>query len=151
MPARAESGYEQEPVLNAKDLATPELLSGPHFTVDPKVPVKGFIERFTIRSKYGTFQANGLRILPIRPPVVARYWVVLVSSMILPARRTLILNGLPGGAPANLLRMFSMLSSDTTGMPSTERMTSPPRATSFPPIVTILSPPCRPMFHAIEP
>ena len=66
MPARAESGYEQEPVLNAKDLATPELLSGPHFTVDPKVPVKGFIERFTIRSKYGTFQANGLRMLPIR-------------------------------------------------------------------------------------
>ena len=54
MPARAEPGYEQEPVLNAKDLATPELLSGPHFTVDPKVPVRGFIERFTIRSKYGS-------------------------------------------------------------------------------------------------
>ncbi len=43
--AQAPSGYEQEPVLDAKDLATPELLSGPHFTVDPKVPVKGFIER----------------------------------------------------------------------------------------------------------
>jgi hypothetical protein len=54
----------------------------------------------------------------MEPPVVARYWVVLVSSMILPARRTLILNGVPGGAPANLLRIFSMLSSGTTGMPS---------------------------------
>jgi hypothetical protein len=53
-------------VLNAKDLAVPELLKGPHFTVDPKVPVKGFLERFTIRSTYGTFQANGLRMLPIR-------------------------------------------------------------------------------------
>src|SRR5262245_1218788 len=64
--AQAASGFETEPVLNAKDLATPELLKGPHFTVDPKVPVKGFLERFTIRSTYGTFQANGLRMLPIR-------------------------------------------------------------------------------------
>jgi hypothetical protein len=64
--AQTPAGYETEPVLNAKDLAVPELLQGPHFTVDPKVPVKGFIERFTIRSTYGTFQANGLRMLPIR-------------------------------------------------------------------------------------
>jgi hypothetical protein len=64
--AQAPSGYETEPVFNAKDLATPELLKGPHFTVDPKVPVKGFIERFTIQSSYGTFQASGLRMLPIR-------------------------------------------------------------------------------------
>lgn len=64
--AQAPSGYEAEPVLNAKDLAAPELLQGPHFTVDSKVPVRGFIERFTIRSKYGTFQANGQRMLPIR-------------------------------------------------------------------------------------
>jgi hypothetical protein len=64
--AQAPAGYETEPVLNAKNLATPELLKGPHFTVDPKVPVKGFLERFTIRSTYGTFMANGLRMLPIR-------------------------------------------------------------------------------------
>lgn len=65
-PARAQSGYETEPVLNAKDLAVADLLKGPHFTVNPKVPVKGFIERFTIQSSYGTFKANGLRMLPIR-------------------------------------------------------------------------------------
>ena len=64
--AQAPAGYETEPVLSAKDLATPELLKGPHFTVDDKVPVKGFILRFTIRSPYGNFQANGLRMLPIR-------------------------------------------------------------------------------------
>jgi hypothetical protein len=64
--AEAQASYEAEPVLNAKDLATPDLLKGPHFTVDPKVPVKGFLERFTIRSTYGTFEANGLRMLPIR-------------------------------------------------------------------------------------
>src|SRR5215470_15750743 len=65
-PAPAATGYETEPVLNAKDLATPELLKGPHFTVDPKVPVKGFLARFTIRSSYGTFEASGLRMLPIQ-------------------------------------------------------------------------------------
>jgi hypothetical protein len=64
--AQAPSGYEAEPVLNAKDLAAAELLKGPHYTVDPKVPVRGFIERFTIQSSYGTFQANGQRMLPIR-------------------------------------------------------------------------------------
>jgi len=64
--AQAPSGYEAEPVLQAKDLAAAELLKGPHFTVDPRVPVKGFLERFTIRSAYGTFQANGQRMLPIR-------------------------------------------------------------------------------------
>src|SRR6266481_6643080 len=64
--AQAPTGYETEPVLNAKDLAVPELLKGPHFTVDPKVPVKGFLERFTIRSPYGTFEAHGLHMLPIR-------------------------------------------------------------------------------------
>jgi hypothetical protein len=64
--AQAPSGYEAEPVLNAKDLAAAELLKGPHYTVDPKVPVRGFIERFTIQSNYGTFQANGQRMLPIR-------------------------------------------------------------------------------------
>jgi hypothetical protein len=64
--AQAPAGYEAEPVLNAKDLADADVLKGPHFTVDPKVPVKGFIERFTIRSQYGTFQANGQRMLPIR-------------------------------------------------------------------------------------
>jgi hypothetical protein len=53
-------------VLSAKDLAAPELLRGPHFTVDPKVPVKGFIARFTIRSPFGKFEAHGLRMLPIR-------------------------------------------------------------------------------------
>ena len=64
--AQAPPGYEKEPVLKAKDLAGPELLQGPHFTVDPEVPVKGFIARFTIRSPFGTFQADGLRMLPIR-------------------------------------------------------------------------------------
>src|SRR5262249_19751247 len=59
-------GYEKEPVLAAKDLVGPELLKGPHFTTDPKVPVVGFLARFTIRPPYGTFEAHGQRMLPIR-------------------------------------------------------------------------------------
>jgi hypothetical protein len=64
--AAARSGYESEPVLKAADLAGAEVLRGPHFTVDPKVPIQGFIARFTIRSSFGTFEAHGLRMLPIR-------------------------------------------------------------------------------------
>lgn len=64
--AQAPSGYEKEPVLKASDLAGPELLKGPHFTVDSKVPVRGFIARFTIQSPFGKFEAHGLRMLPIR-------------------------------------------------------------------------------------
>src|SRR5215831_20083185 len=44
-----------------------------------------------------------------------------------------------------------MLSSETTGIPSTARMMSPPRASCWPLIVAILSPPINPMFHAVEP
>src|SRR5207245_4080169 len=85
-------------------------------------------------------QVHGEQVVPggsrVAFPVVAadgdandemRYWVVPVSSMTLPARSTLILNGVPSGAPANLLRIFSMFTSDTTGMPSTWRIISPPR------------------------
>ena len=60
------AGYEPEPVLNAKDLATPELLKGPHFTVDNRVPINGFLARFTIRSTYGTFDAHGIHMFQIR-------------------------------------------------------------------------------------
>jgi len=63
---RAQSGYEPEPVLQAKDLVAAELLKGPHYTVDSRVPVKGFLARFTIRSDYGTFDAHGIHMLQVR-------------------------------------------------------------------------------------
>jgi hypothetical protein len=59
-------GYEKEPVFAAKDLVGPELLKGPHFTTDPKVPIMGFIARFTIRSSFGKFEVHGQRMLPVR-------------------------------------------------------------------------------------
>jgi len=63
---RAQSGFETEPVLKATDLVAPELLKGPHFTVDNRVPIKGFLARFTIRSTYGTFDAHGIHMFQIR-------------------------------------------------------------------------------------
>jgi len=68
VPATAgeQPGYEAEPVLKATDLVAPELLSGPHFTVDSRVPVRGFLARFTIRSDYGTFDAHGVHMFQIR-------------------------------------------------------------------------------------
>jgi len=67
MPAaRAQSSFEAEPVLSAKDLVAAELLKGPHFTVDDRVPVKGFLARFAIRSDFGPFEARGIHMLHIR-------------------------------------------------------------------------------------
>jgi len=63
---RAQSGFEAEPVLKATDLVAPELLKGPHFTVDNRVPINGFLARFTIRSDYGTFDAHGIHMFQIR-------------------------------------------------------------------------------------
>ncbi len=65
-PARARSSYEPEPVLLATELVAPELLKGPHYMVDRRVPVKGFLARFTIRSDYGTFDAHGIHMLQVR-------------------------------------------------------------------------------------
>jgi hypothetical protein len=64
--ASAQTRYEAEPVLKAADLVGPELLRGPRYTVDSRVPVKGFLYRFTIRSDFGTFDAHGIHMLQIR-------------------------------------------------------------------------------------
>lgn len=66
MTAQAQSRFQKEPVLQAKDLVATELLRGPHYTVDSRVPVKDFLARFTIRSDYGTFNAHGIHMFQIR-------------------------------------------------------------------------------------
>src|SRR5262245_15626644 len=64
--AAAQSGFEQPPVLSAKDLVAPELLKGPNFTVDDRVPVQDLLARFTLRSTYGTFDVHGIHMLHVR-------------------------------------------------------------------------------------
>jgi hypothetical protein len=75
----AQSGYEAEPVLKAKDLVAPELLKGPNFTVDERVPVVGFLARFTLRSDFGTFDVHGIHMLHVRVPEI--YALAKLDSM----------------------------------------------------------------------
>jgi hypothetical protein len=65
-PAVAASGVEVPPVLKASDLAPTELLKGPRFHVDPEVPTDGLLAKFTIRSDFGDFKAEGPGMLGIR-------------------------------------------------------------------------------------
>ena len=62
----AKSPYEAEPVLRASDLISPELVKGPLFQVDERVPVRGFLDRFTLRSSFGTMEVHGIHMLGIR-------------------------------------------------------------------------------------
>jgi hypothetical protein len=62
----AQSGFEREPVFRANSIVAADLLKGPHFAVDDRVPVSGLLDRFTIRSDYGTFQAHGIHMLHVR-------------------------------------------------------------------------------------
>jgi hypothetical protein len=62
----AAPGYERQPVLQASQLAPAELLKGPGFQVDSKVPTEGYLGRFTIRSDVGTIEAHGREMLRIR-------------------------------------------------------------------------------------
>ena len=65
-PAWAQSGYEVEPVLQAKNLLAPDLLQSPLFTVSPQAPVKDFLARFSMRSVFGQFDAHGIHMFQVR-------------------------------------------------------------------------------------
>jgi len=57
---------EVPPVLKASDLVAPELLKGPRFRVDEKVPTSDLVAHFSLRSDFGDFQAHGREMLRIR-------------------------------------------------------------------------------------
>jgi hypothetical protein len=66
MVAQAQSTVEAPPVLQASELAPPDLLKGPTFVVDDQVPIQGMLGQFIIRSDVGTFEAHGRELLRIR-------------------------------------------------------------------------------------
>ncbi len=57
---------EPMPTLEAALLAPAELLKGSDYTIDPKVPVVGYLGQFTLRASAGTFPADGSEMLAIR-------------------------------------------------------------------------------------
>jgi hypothetical protein len=77
--AQTQPGFEPEPVFRASSIVAAELLKGPHFAVDDRVPVRGLLDRFTIRSDYGTFQAHGIHMLQVRVREV--YGLTQLSDM----------------------------------------------------------------------
>jgi hypothetical protein len=57
---------EDEPVLDAASLVRPALLSGPDFTVDPHVEIRGYMAHFTLDTKAGPLTADSVEILAER-------------------------------------------------------------------------------------
>jgi hypothetical protein len=65
-PARAQSGFEKPPVLQAKDVLPEALLKGPFHEVDPRVKSDGYFNEFKLRSKFGDFNVEGQQLLELR-------------------------------------------------------------------------------------
>jgi hypothetical protein len=66
LPIGGMAQTETPPVLTGRQLAPPELLAGPDFTVDDTVPTDGFYGIFTVRGAYGSVQARGVAMLRVR-------------------------------------------------------------------------------------
>lgn len=64
-PLHAQQSYET-PETRASALAPAALLSGPDYQVDATVVWEGLMPRFTINSKYGSWQATGREMLAVR-------------------------------------------------------------------------------------
>ena len=57
---------EEEPVVDAASLVQPSLLSGPGFTVDPHVELRGYMAHFTLDTKAGPLNADSIELLAER-------------------------------------------------------------------------------------
>jgi hypothetical protein len=62
----AQSEYEQIPVLSASKILPPELLTGPNHRVQERVTTDGFLNIYTIDSKFGQFKAVSTALLGVR-------------------------------------------------------------------------------------
>jgi len=58
--------YESPPILKAADLLPADLLKGEHHEIEPQVVNDGFMNHFTIRSDFGTFEAKSRRMAEVR-------------------------------------------------------------------------------------
>ncbi len=62
----AQAAYESLPVLSASKILPPQLVTGPNHRVQEKVINDGFMNIYTIDSKFGTFTAPATALLRIR-------------------------------------------------------------------------------------
>src|SRR6476659_9865508 len=63
VPAVAQQGYEQAPMLSASKILPPELLSGPNHRVQEGVTSDGYLNIYEIDSKFGTFTVVSIALL----------------------------------------------------------------------------------------
>ena len=61
-----DAATEDEPVVDAASLVQPALLSGPGFSVDPHVELRGYMAHFTLDTPYGPLDADSVEILAER-------------------------------------------------------------------------------------
>src|SRR5215510_4765486 len=64
--AEGQPAFQAPPVLKASELLPPEMLAGPLFRVDDRVPTDGLLGHYTLRSSLGVFLAPGRELLRIR-------------------------------------------------------------------------------------
>ena len=62
----AQPPYEMPPVLSARYLLPRDMLAGPLFRLDDRVPTDGYMGHFTLRSDLGTFTVVSRDLLKIR-------------------------------------------------------------------------------------
>jgi hypothetical protein len=53
------AGFEVDPIRPAIELLPPDLLTGPHYRIEPQVVTSEFTNRYVIRSDYGDFEVRG--------------------------------------------------------------------------------------------
>lgn len=66
LAADSRVGLEEEPLVDAVSLVEPALLSGPGFSVDSRVELRGYMARFTLDTPLGPLQAESVEILAER-------------------------------------------------------------------------------------
>jgi hypothetical protein len=65
-PATAQQDFEVPPTFRASEIVPPELLAGPNHRVAERVVNDGFMNIYTVNSRFGTFTANSYEELRIR-------------------------------------------------------------------------------------
>jgi hypothetical protein len=55
-------GYESPPTFSAAKVLPPDLLQGPYHKVVGPVTVQGFLNRYQLQTKYGTFTVEGTEL-----------------------------------------------------------------------------------------
>lgn len=65
-PSLALAGYESAPAFTPSQALPPDLVQSPYHTIVGRVPVEGFIERFQMQTKWGTFTVDGIELLRMR-------------------------------------------------------------------------------------